>query len=342
MSDDIIVRLPPIEKKEVMDVKSLAETVDWGLATNNISDLWRDSQGESIRAAVLDTGADLDHPDLAGAIVAHRDFSHSRRGSQDVQGHGTHVTGTIAARKNQQGVVGVAPLCDILVAKVLGDDGSGASSSVAQGVDWALSEDADIISMSLGSSQPSPVILRALERAVKAGKFVICAAGNDGRMNSVNYPARWNFAVAVGAVDKNGNIAKFSSRGEEVDICAPGQDVLSTFPGGRYARLSGTSMATPFVTGVVALMLSKHRRSGGESQIKTQKDLLDHLRKTAVDAGPQGKDPHYGYGLIDPGSVVASSDSDQPPPLVGSEVKWGPFVLNGVQGHWIFVPESVD
>jgi subtilisin family serine protease len=164
-------------------------------------------------------------------------------------------------------VIGVAPRCRLLVAKVLGDDGSGTSDAVAAGIDWAADAGADILSMSLGSPHPAEEIHAAIRRAVAKGKFVICAAGNDGRDRSVNYPARWEDTVAVGAVDRNGAVARFSSRGPEVDLCAPGQDILSTFFAGGYAKLSGTSMATPFVAGVVALMLAKHRASGGATPV---------------------------------------------------------------------------
>lgn len=327
---DPIFRLPPLRVEATY--AALAETVDWGLAAYRVPEQWKATRGEGVRVAVLDTGIDAGHPDLDGAVEAARDFTDSPRGAEDAQGHGTHVAGTIAARRNEQGVVGVAPGCRLLVGKVLGDDGSGTSPEVAAGIDWAVEAGADVLSLSLGSPDPSAAIRAAIERAVAAGRFVICAAGNEGRDNAVNYPARWETTIAVGAVDRFGQVARFSSRGPEVDICAPGADVLSTFPSGRYARLSGTSMATPFVTGVVALMLAKHRRLGGATPVRNNGELREHLRRTATDAGPVGHDPAFGFGLIDPEALLAAAPLPDPAPALPGEP--------GLSGVTIFIPHA--
>jgi subtilisin family serine protease len=331
-------RLPPYTVEATLT--ALAETIDWGLAAYGVPAQWKATRGENIRVAVLDTGIDARHPDLADAIDRARDFTASWHGSSDRQGHGTHVAGTIAARANEVGVIGVAPLCRLLIAKVLGDDSSGTSGSVAAGVDWAVDSGADILSMSLGSPQPATEIHAAIRRAVAKGKFVICAAGNDGRDRSVGYPARWEETVAVGAVNRTGSVARFSSRGPEVDICAPGQDVLSTFPGGRYAKLSGTSMATPFVAGVVALMLAKHRARGGATPVNNHSQLVEHLKRTARDAGPAGHDPAYGYGLIDPASVVGQSDRPDEPGGSQSRLVIDGVRLDGIPGVLVFQPHD--
>jgi subtilisin family serine protease len=132
--------------------------------------------------------------------------------------------------------------------------------------------------------------------------------GNAGRRNSVNYPARWRETVAVAAVDRNGRLSRFSSRGSQVDIAAPGQDVLSTYAGGGYAKLSGTSMAAPFVAGVVALLIALHRDAADASTpLRTLGDLHEHLRRTARDAGPTGHDPGYGWGLINPDKLLSGT-----------------------------------
>jgi major intracellular serine protease len=329
---DPIFRLPPLRVEATFT--SLSETIDWGLAAYRVPDHWKSTRGLGVRVAVLDTGIDANHPDLATAVETARDFTRSPRGFVDSQGHGTHVAGTIAARQNDVGVVGVAPQCRLLVAKVLGDDGSGTSHQVAAGVDWAVACGADILSMSLGSPDASPNIAAAIDRAVAAGRFVICAAGNDGRDDAVNYPARWESTIAVGAVDRQGSVARFSSRGPQVDVCAPGADVLSTFPAGRYARLSGTSMATPFVTGVVALMLAKHRQHGGATPVRNVADLREHLRRTATDAGPTGRDPAYGFGLVNPDALLAEAPP-APPPFPPA-----PDDSSGVPGVTVFIPHA--
>ncbi len=332
------VRLPPYTVEACY--AALSETIDWGLGAYRIPQQWRDTMGQDVTVAILDTGIDEDHPDLSDAIHDARDFTNSRSGPNDRQGHGTHVAGTVGARHDDRGVVGVAPQCRLLIAKVLGDDGSGTSDRVASGVDWACDSGADILSLSLGSPSPDERLCRAIERAVEKEKFVICAAGNAGRPDSVDFPARWPTTVAVGSVDRNGRVSRFSSRGSEVDICAPGQDVLSTYLNGGYAKLSGTSMAAPFVTGVVALLLAKHRSLGGRTPVRNQRQLVEHLRRTATDAGPAGKDPSFGYGLINPESVLATpTDAHKPPqpPEAPGDGVWV-FVPGGVVGE---SPESI-
>ncbi len=310
-------RLPPYRVEAVF--LEMSETIDWGLSAYNIPAHWQQSRGRGIKVAVLDTGIDSAHPDLHDAIDDLRDFTGSPFGPADRQGHGTHTAGTIAARQNDSGVVGVAPDCRLLVGKVLGDDGSGSGANVAAGIDWACDSGADIISMSLGAPQPDPQILAAIERAVAKGKFVICAAGNDGFIagqDAVGYPARWKQTIAVAAVDRAGRLCDFSSQGSEVDIAAPGQDVLSTYPGGRYAKLSGTSMATPFVAGVTALLLAAHRQSATPTTapLETVDQLRTLLASTAIDAGPTGHDPGYGWGLVNPDGLLPLATTVTPPP----------------------------
>ncbi len=236
-------RLPPF--RVAAAYTQLSETTDWGLALLHVPEHWKQTQGQGIRVALLDTGLEHTHVDLLGAVDDLCDFTGSPSGALDRVGHGTHTAGIVGARRNDRGVVGVAPECRLLIGKVLGDDGSGLDDSVAAGIDWAVQSGADVISLSLGAPTPSPAIAAAVSRAVAAGKFLICAAGNDGQSAGVNYPARFDDTVAVGAVQRDGRIAEFSSRGPEVDLCAPGEDILSTYLGGGYARLSGTSMAAP-------------------------------------------------------------------------------------------------
>lgn len=320
-----IWRLPPYRVQMVQT--ALAETLDWGLRFAGVDEEWSLSKGAGVRVAVLDTGCDAEHPDLREAVLLCEDFSNSCSGSNDVQGHGTHCAGVIAARQNNVGVIGVAPECRLLVGKVLSDDGSGSSAAVAAGVDWAVAQGADVVSMSLGSPDPSADIRQALQRAVAAGRFVVCAAGNDGRPDSVGYPAAWDeLAVAVGAIGPDGKLANFSSRGRQVDVCAPGVNVLSSWPGSRYAKLSGTSMATPFVAGVVALALSRHRQMVGEA-LRTQADLIEQLHRTAIDAGAPGADNEYGFGLVNPKRLLAEAAGKRS--LAGRPLVLGPLNLLG-------------
>lgn len=301
-NDELSLHLPPYQVQQVF--RAMGETIDWGLQFFRIPELWKHSKGRGIRVAVLDTGIDFEHPELRDAIIDARDFTNSLSGPKDVQGHGTHVAGIIAARQNNAGITGVAPESNLLIGKVLGDNGSGSANALVQGIYWAIKNNAHIISMSLGGSMYSAEIHQAMKDAVHAGIFIICAAGNDTHMDTVNFPAFLREAVSVGALNRNGKVTQFSSKGYQVDIMAPGEDILSTFPPSSYASLSGTSMATPFITGVVALMLAKHRDIGGQTPIRNQMELIQHLRKTAIDGGNIGYDPQYGFGLVNPEKIL--------------------------------------
>ncbi len=332
-------RLPPYHIDRILFDLEEAERTDWGLSLLHVPDHWKATAGENIRVAVLDTGIDATHPDLASAIDATRDFTKSPLGTNDAQGHGTHTAGIIAARKNNVGVVGVAPQCRLLIGKVLGDDGSGLGSWVAAGIDWACEQGADVISLSLGSPSPDPTILAAIQRAAAKGKFVIAAAGNDGGtpgVDRVNFPGRWKETLAVAAFDHERRLAPFSSQGPEVALAAPGVEITSTFPIalGGYAKLSGTSMATPFVSGVVALLLSLERRTPTSTPLTTIDQLRELLAKSAVDAGPPGKDWGYGYGLVSPDALLGNLEQQpgNPPGTPGNppfdSFRLGPVVIH--------------
>lgn len=313
-----IFTLPPFKVEQIFTTS--AETVDWGLQLFGVPQLWRLTKGAGVKVAVLDTGCAPTHPDLRDAILKSKDFTRSPSGAADVQGHGTHCAGVIAARENSTGVIGIAPGAGLLIGKVLGDNGSGSLTSVAAGIDWAVEQGANVISMSLGSPDGAPALKTAVDRAAAAGVFVICAAGNEGpSLDTVGYPAMYDSVVSVGAVDSRKRIAGFSSRGTRVDVVAPGVDILSCYPPRNLAKLSGTSMATPFVAGVVALMVAKHRELGTASDLKTGADLVRHLKATAVDAGPAGFDTAYGWGLINPEKLLAAHGVPSPVEFVPAD-----------------------
>ena len=314
-----LYHLPPYRVEFV--TTQLTETIDWGISSLHVPDTWKSTRGKGIKVGICDTGIDGQHKlggDLSGAILDVGDFTNPRRRDNppgtDHAGHGTHCAGIVAARHNDIGVIGVAPEASLLIAKVLGNDGSGSGDWIAAGINWCIQSKADIISMSLGSVYPDPVIREAIEAANAAGIFVIMAAGNEGQPNSVNYPAKFQQGVAVAAYQRNGTIAPFSSQGPEVDIAAPGQDILSTYLNGGYAKLSGTSMATPFVAGIVALLLAQHRGPGSDHAITNLASLKAVLSHTATDAGPTGRDPAYGWGLIDPVTILAPPTQPSVPP----------------------------
>ncbi|PRA00546.1 peptidase S8 [Arthrobacter sp. MYb211] len=224
--------------------------------------------GAGIKVAVLDTGFDLAHPDFAGRTVVSKSFVPGED-AQDGHGHGTHCIGSSCGPRtlaDGRGY-GVASGADIYAGKVLGADGSGSDATILAGIDWALENECQVISMSLGADvqQVHPPYVTAGRRALELGSLIIAAAGNNaqrsqGNAGFVGAPANSPYVMAVGALDNTLNIADFSARtlpgrGGQVDISGPGVAVYSSWPGAeRYNTISGTSMATPHVAGIAALL----------------------------------------------------------------------------------------
>lgn len=299
--------LPPftIESVEPRETK---EIIDWGLESLGIPDIWKQTQGEDIKVAVLDTGVALNHPDLKDTIVAQKDFT-GKGSVDDGQSHGTHCAGIVLARQNATGVIGVAPKAGLMVGKVLNDAGSGTLEWIAAGLDWAFENGADVISMSLGASSGSPALEKAVRRVIDGGRILIVAAGNDGQgYDTINFPGAYEDVICVGAINRELLRSGFSSTGANLTIMAPGEDILSCYPPDKFARFSGTSMATPFVAGVAALILSKHRKLGGKTPCENQKQMFEHLTKVAIDIEDDGWDRNTGWGIINPKKSVKEKD----------------------------------
>lgn len=246
------------------EIKSEAVTNDpmreqlWGLAKIQAPQAWDTTTGDAaVTVAVVDTGVDYDHEDLAGQVIKGYDFGNNDNDPKDDQGHGTHVAGTIAALgENGKGVVGVAYKTRILAIKVLGSDGSGSTSAIAQGILKAQEMGARVINLSLGGPQEASVLKDAIDQVTAKGVFCVVASGNDSK-STPNYPAAYANAFSVGATDQSDKRTSFSNFASSVDIAAPGLDILSTTEG-RYKKLSGTSMASPHVAAAAALLLAKY------------------------------------------------------------------------------------
>lgn len=252
-------------------------------------------RGEGMSVAVLDTGIDINHQDLYNNIQGgYSVFTDSDNSNPfyDGNGHGTHVAGTVAALDNNVGVIGTAPETDLYAVKVLNNEGSGSLGGIAEGIEWSIANDIDIINMSLGGSQGSSILEEFTDLAYDEGALVVAAAGNSGKgmgfFDTVGYPAQYDSAMAVAAVDSNNNTASFSSAGPAVEISAPGVDILSTTPGNNYEAFNGTSMAAPHVAGVAAQVWQARPELSNE-------ELRDVLNSTAE---PLGASRDYGNGLI--------------------------------------------
>jgi subtilisin len=304
---------------------SASSDVLWNVRMINATDVWDSyydtygwsALGKGIVIAVLDTGIDYRHPELQGKVLwcaktfGPRTYAgFDLRNCIDRNGHGTHVAGIIASTINNVGNAGVAPNVTLYAVKVLNDGGLGFYSDVAEGIMLAVkgpdgvpgtSDDARILSMSLGGSSNSSVLFEATKWAYEHGAVLVAAAGNEGdgdpTTDNVAYPARYPWVIAVAAVDRYYNVPTWSSDGPEVDVAAPGVRVYSTYRNGGYAELSGTSMATPHVSATVALIQALRIASG--KSILDPDTVYNVLTSTALDIGPPGFDVYSGYGLVD-------------------------------------------
>ena len=324
--DDSLVFADAITAVPAEDVPQ-EESYDWGQDRIGVPAVhqrlpWL--QGTGVRIAVLDTGADVDHPDLQIVDGYNAMRGGKRKPYRDDNGHGTHITGIIAARMNDRGIVGVAPQASIMAVKVLDHNGAGYVSDLINGLQWVYAERIRLVNMSLGFSKDSVPLERAIERLHRRGVIMVASAGNrtgsssttaDGggteegggdagedtasacnvSADGVKYPARYSEVIAVAATDYKDWITDYSLAGSEVDVAAPGgamvsERILSTKWGGGYGLASGTSQAAAHVTGSIALMLQrKPDLSFGR--------VLDLLQKTAWDLGyPEAR---QGAGLID-------------------------------------------
>lgn len=251
-----------------MESENITEIPE-GIRLIQAPELWNEGiNGKDIVIAVLDTGCDIDHPDLKGQIIGVRNFTTDDNQNPnivtDYNGHGTHVAGTIAAKENNQGLVGVAPKAKLLILKVLANDPKNSNSAtgkyewIINAINYAVKQKVDIISMSLGGPKDHPSLHKAIQNAVNQNILVVCAAGNegdgDGKTNEWTYPGAYNEVISVGAINLSRESSRFSNSNNEVDIVAPGEKIISTIPEGKYASLSGTSMATPHVSGALALI----------------------------------------------------------------------------------------
>lgn len=308
---------PNIESIEIDPKRYLmAEETPYGIDLVQ-AQLLSDAGTGNQTVCITDTGYDRTHIDLQAVRVTGNDgFGSNNSGNwyQDGDGHGTHVAGTIAALGgNNEGVVGVNPgnKLNLHIVKVFNNNGNWAyGSDMAKAIEQCTDAGANIISMSLGGEGSSAAEEAAFDQARDAGILSIAAAGNDGN-STKSYPASYDSVVSVGAVDSAGMIADFSQFNSQVEIAAPGVDVKSTIPGNKYDSYSGTSMATPHVAGVAALVWSHYPDCSGE-------EIRAALNATAIDKGAAGRDNKYGYGIVQAkaafDALADGCESVTPPP----------------------------
>lgn len=265
---------------------------------------WDLEQGKnSIIIAIIDTGIDYTHEDLAGKVIRGYDFVNGDYDPRDDHGHGTHVAGVAGAiANNGRGIAGVCPGCSLLAIKVVSADGSGDNASIANGIANAVSHGAQVINLSLGGLDRSSTIKLAVEQAYQSGAIIVAASGNDGSGVSL-YPAAFPEVIAVGATDRYGDHASFSNYGSHLELVAPGQTIYSTLPGNSYEAWNGTSMACPHAAGLAGLLFS-------QNPTLTNQQVRQVMAATAQDLGSAGRDSYFGYGRINALSALTQTPGD--------------------------------
>ena len=316
--DEVVARLEAHECVEWVEPVTSVESAgvpndpyykyQWHMDLLNVPKAWEVTQGEGVVVAVVDTGVSVNE-DGFHKLTKGYDFVDNDDKPEDENGHGTHVAGTIAQKTNNGvGVAGVAPKAAIMPIRVLDANGSGSNTAVANGIIWAVDHGANIINLSLGSPSNSDVVEDACRYAHESGVTVIAATGNDGYTDYIGYPAALPTTIAVGSVDANKGIAFYSNQGKQIDLVAPGGDTTTDADGDGmqdgvlqetrlsgqwvYHYLQGTSMATPHVAGVAALIYA--------NGVKDPEEIRSSLASSATDLGDKGWDSTFGAGLVNP------------------------------------------
>jgi thermitase len=315
--DDLLAD-PAVESVDYNYLRTLSAAPDdprypeqWGLARIQATDAWNTARGDGSLIAIVDGGASGSHPDLAGAFVGQRDYYNDDATPNDEDGHGSHVSGIAAARTdNGMGIAGTAPGASLLNYDVCGRTYC-SDSAINQAIVDAADSGADVINMSLGGGGSSSAQRNAVDYAWNRGTVLVAAAGNEAQEgNPVSYPAAYANVIAVGATDRSDARASFSNYGAYVDVAAPGTQILSSIPPAGYESWGGTSMATPFVSGVAALL---------STQGLTAQGIRTRIQDTAIDLGATGRDDQFGYGLVDAQAAIADNDAPPPPPPPGED-----------------------
>lgn len=284
------------------------QKISEGIKMIKAMDVWGISEkGKGIVIAIIDTGCEINHPDLKENIISGYNFTEDDNSNpniyKDYRGHGTHVAGIIAASDNGKEIVGVAPESKLLILKVIDKNGVGSYKNLIKAIEFSMNwkgpnkEKVSIINISLGGSLPDKKLYTTIKKAKKKGIVIIAASGNEGdgneNTNEISFPGFYKEVIQVGSITKDKKPSKFSNTNINLDFVAPGENIISTHLYNNYVQLSGTSMAAPYVTGAIALII----KMIGKQEMK----MIPYLVKLYLIVHSQRlgfPNTQEGYGLI--------------------------------------------
>ena len=282
---NLIKFIPELKEKIISIISTLSVENNWGLNYIDVDVAWNHTKGDNVKVAVIDTGW-FPHKDLQNNFIEGHDATGGNDFNDHGNGHSTHVSGIIAGNSgdNSIGVTGIAPNSKLIIIKALDDSGAGSFDYICRALEIAKGLDVDVINMSLGTpvAPDNDNLHNLIQELANQNKIIVCAAGNDGE--AVNYPAKFDEVIAVAAVDSSGVMARFSSRGPELDTAAPGVQIYSTWLNDQYVKLDGTSMACPAITGIISLIISWMKAAGKQSDINV-KNMIKILQELGGDEG---------------------------------------------------------
>ena len=295
MSNPYKLHLPPFKPKFVFQTLAEQEIYDWGLQDLNIPDIHKQTQAEGIKIAIIDSGKS-EHFEVAGAFFDAQNFSKSPT-INDKLGHSTFISGLLCAAKNDQGIIGVAPKAKLLYAKAIMDDGQGDPDAIIRAFNWCVEQKVDIISISAGMFIDFRPLHDAVKKAYDNNIIIVGAVGNSSNhYDDIAFPARYPEVIGVAAYDRQRKPAGFSSRGINIKFAMPGVDIYSTYLSNTYCRMNGTSFACPIMTGICALILSKHRMVHSNTPCTNMSEMMEHLKKYAINL--DGDQKAVGFGSV--------------------------------------------
>jgi len=327
--------IPKYKIHDIGDIQTLSQIYPQNVKELDVPKLWKKTKGKGATVLVLDTGCPKNHPDLMNNVDITKCYSFipGENIYDEYVGHGTHTSGTIGAVDNTEGIVGIAPEATIVTGKVLSKNGRSVGTSIEQGLRYALDLKPDVVNLSLGGPNPMPNAHKIIQQLVAQDIAVVCSAGNNGKDN-ILYPARYDECITVGSYSTSimKDRSLFSSYGDALDIMAPGEEILSTYLNGSYSVMSGTSMAAPVISGIVALIKSYYKANNKTITVNQIKDLL---YRNAKDIGSKGKDSQSGWGIINPENVLGPN-SIEIVKIVNSEPSRCPLFdsIKSLFGKW--------